>query len=85
MSSNTRVLHTAVWDYFSYNLSVRIYTSPNVVKEALMTDINDLVQEFWRTRDRAFGDSFFAMSRLSEILSIPDTLKVCFVIYIFET
>ena len=34
-----------------------------------MTDINDLVQEFWRTSsDRAVGASFFEMRRLYEIL-----------------
>ena len=34
-----------------------------------MTDINDLVQEFWRTpSDGAVGTSFFAMRRLFEIL-----------------
>ena len=34
-----------------------------------MTDINDLVQEFWRTSsDGTVGASFFAMCRLLEIL-----------------
>ena len=34
-----------------------------------MTDINDLVQEFWRTSsDRDIGASIFAMRRLFEIL-----------------
>ena len=34
-----------------------------------MTDINDLVQEFWRTSsDGAVGESFFEMRRLYQIL-----------------
>jgi hypothetical protein len=43
--------------------------SPKIVKEAIMTDINDLVQEFWRTSsDGAVGATFFAMGRLLKIL-----------------
>ena len=45
-----------------------------------MTDINDLVQEFWRTSsDKDVGASFFAMRRLYEILHrCSDNLDVCF-------
>ena len=41
-----------------------------VVKDTIMTNINDLVQEFWRTSsDVDVGaSSFFAMRRLFEIL-----------------
>ena len=40
-----------------------------------MTDINDLVQEFWRTSsDGAVGAPFFEMRRLYEILE--EYLKV---------
>jgi hypothetical protein len=43
-----------------------------------MTDIDDLVQEFWRTSsDGVVGAPFFAMRRLLEIL------EVCFVIISF--
>ena len=46
-----------------------------------MTEINDLVQEFWRTSSDGFvGASFFAaMRRLFEILErYFDVLEVCF-------
>ena len=47
-----------------------------------MTDINDLVEEFWRTSsDIDVGASFFAMRRLFEILQrCFDYLEVCFYI-----
>ena len=67
MSSTTRVLRTATWDYFISELPVRFHRSPKVVKEAIMTDIDDLVQEFWRTSSD-FEPSLFAMRRLHEIL-----------------
>ena len=42
-----------------------------------MTDINDLVQEFWRTStDGADGEPIFAMRRLHDILR--RCLEVCF-------
>jgi hypothetical protein len=66
MSSITWVLHTTTWYYFTSYLPDRFIRSPEVVKKAIMTDIEDLVQEFSRTSiDEA---SFFAMSRLLEIL-----------------
>ena len=45
-----------------------------------MTDINDLVQEFWRnSSDGVVGQSFFEMRRLLEILrDYFNNLKVCF-------
>ena len=45
-----------------------------------MTDVNNLVQEFWRTSsDGDAGASFFAMRRLLEILHrCFDNLEVCF-------
>ena len=83
MSSITRVLHTSTWDFFTFRLPIRFSRSPKVVKEAIMTGINDLVQEVWRTsesNDGADGASFFAMRRLHEIL------EVCFdIISIFAT
>jgi hypothetical protein len=79
MSSITRVLHTTTWGYFTSHLPGRFSRSPKVVKEVIMADINDLVQDFWRTSsngaDRA---SFFEMRRLLEILQIVS--DVCFVI-----
>ena len=80
MSSITRVLHPTTWDYFSSSLPDHFIRSPKVMKEVIMTSINDLVQEFWSTSsDRDVGASFFAMRRLFEILQrCFDYLEVCF-------
>ena len=78
-SSITRVLHTSTWGYFTAFLGDHFIRSPKVVKEAIMTDINDLVQEFWTSSDGAVGASFFAMRRLFEILDgCLSFWKVCF-------
>ena len=81
VSSNTRVLLTATWDYFTSRLPDRFIRSPNVVKEAIVSDINDLVQEFGRTSSDGVGASFFAMRRLLKILQkCYNNSKVCFYI-----
>ena len=88
MSSITRVLRAATWDYFTSRLPYSFSRSPKVVKEAIMTDINDLVQEFWRSSsDGTVGASSFAMRRLFEILQgCLDNLEVCFdIISVFAT
>ena len=88
MSSITPVLHTTTWSYFTSHLPDRFSRSPKVVKEAIMTDINDLVEEFWRTSsDGALGASFSAMRRLLEILQgCFDFLEVWFnIISVFAT
>jgi hypothetical protein len=80
MSSITPVIHTTTWDYFTSHLPHRFILSPKVVKEAIMTDINDLVQELWRTPSDV-GTSFFAMRCLLKILQecFDDfKLEVCF-------
>jgi hypothetical protein len=85
MSSVTCVLRTITWDYFTSRLPDRFSRSPKEVKEAIMTDVNDL-QEFWRTSSGgAVGASFFAMRRLFEILQkCFDKLGVCFdIIFVF--
>ena len=74
MSSITQVLHTATWDYFTL-LPSRFLHSPKIVKEVIMTDINDLVQEFCRISSDV-GASLFAMRHLLEILQRIS--KVCF-------
>ena len=74
MSSITRVLHTATWDYFTSFLPYCFTHSPEAVKEAIMRDINDLVQELCRTSSD-IGGSFFSMRRLLEILQ--QILEVC--------
>ena len=80
-SSSTRVLHTATWDYFTSNLPYRFRNSPIVVKETIMIDINNLVQEFWSfwstSSDEAVGTSFFAMRNLLDILQKYNS-RVCF-------
>ena len=71
MSSITRVLHTTTWDYFTEELAFRFGRSPKVVKEEIVADINDLVQEFrMSSRDGAVGESFIAMYRLLKILQV---------------
>ena len=75
MSSITRVLHTSTWDYFSSHLADDFSQSPKVVQEAIITDIDDLVEEFRRTSSDV-GASFFAMRRLLDILQ--DISNVCF-------
>ena len=78
MSSITRVLHTTTWRYFTISLPDRVRHSPKVVGEAIMTDINNLLQEFWRTSSDA-EPSFFAMRCLLDILQrCLDNLDVCF-------
>ena len=85
MSSVTRVLHTTTWDYFISHLPGHFRRSPKVVKEAIMTDINDFVQEFWKTSSVGdVGASFAAMRRVHEILQgcfnclCFNFLEVCF-------
>ena len=83
----TRVPHTATWKFFTSHVPSRFRRSPKVVKEAIMTDINDLVQEFWSTSsDRDVGESLFGMRgmlRLHEILE--DYLKVSLYWFRFAT
>jgi hypothetical protein len=83
----SRVLHTTTWDFFTSRLSGRFSRSPKVVKEAIMADINDLVQEFWRTSsDGDVGASLVAMRRLFEILHRCLDLEVCVnIISVFVT
>jgi hypothetical protein len=77
--SSTRVLHTTTWDHFNKRLANRFIHSPEVVKEEIMRDINDLVQELWTTSSDGVVASFFAMRRLLEILQgCFDSLEVCF-------
>ena len=85
MSSITRVSHAATWDYFTSYLPEHFSSSSKVVKEAIITDINDLVQEFWKvSSDGTVGASFFEMRRLFEILQkCFDNLEVRFYISVF--
>ena len=88
ISSTTRVPHTTTWDYFASHLPKLFHRSPEVVKEAIMTDINDLVQDFWKTSsDGAIEVSFFEMRRFLEILQeCIGLLEVCFdIVSVFAT
>jgi hypothetical protein len=71
MSSLFRVLHAETWNYFIFYLPGHFSRSQKIVKEAIMTDVNGLVQEFWRTSiDGADGESIIAMRRLLKILHV---------------
>ena len=74
-SSVTRVLHTATWNYFISDLPKCFSRFPQVVKDAIMTDINNLVQEF-RGTSSDIGASLFVMRRLLGILQM--CFYVCF-------
>ena len=69
MSSITRDLRATTWNFFTASLPHRFGRSPSVVREAIMTDINDLVQELMASSD-GVGASFFAMHRLFKILGM---------------
>ena len=78
MSSITRV-HATTWDYFTESLKGRFICSPKVVMEEIMTDINDLVQEFQTSSNGAIAASLFAMRRLYDIfLECFRLFNVCF-------
>ena len=78
MSCITRAPHAITWDYFKVHLADRFARSPKAVKEKVMTDINNLVQEFWTSSYGAVWTSFFAMRRLLEILKKCFNFLVCF-------
>ena len=81
MPSTTRV-HTTTWDYFSKSLSHRLIRSPELVKEEIATNINDLVREFWTSSNGAVGASLMAMRRLFEILlRYFNILTVCLILF----
>ena len=86
-SSITRFSHTTTWDYFTESLEDCFIRSPKVVKEEIITDVSELVQEFRMTsNDGAVGESFkfFAMRRLVEVLEqCFDSLEVRFGIICF--
>ena len=78
MSSITNV-HASTWNYFANSLSKRFIRSPKVVMEEIMTDINDLVQEFQTSSNGAFAECLFSMRRLFEILlKCFQLFNVCF-------
>ena len=85
MNSTALVLHSATWDYFASDLPDHFSHSSQVVKEAIMTDINNLVKEFRRT-SCDIGASLFAMRHLFDILQECFGILVCFdIITVFAT
>ena len=85
-SSITRV-HTTTWDYFTKSLAGRFIRSPKLVKEEIITNINDLVQEFWTSSNGAVETSFFPMRAgclLGILTKCFGSLEVCFDIISFS-
>ena len=83
-TSSINGVHTATWDYFTSSLADRFINSPKVVKEEIMSGINDLVQEFWTSSNGAVGTSAMRGSCLLGILQkCFDSLEVCFDIISF--
>ena len=83
VSSITRSLHTVTWVYFTSCLPDIFSRSPIGVKEAIMTDINDFVEEFSGTSsDQAVWASCFALCRLFEFLQRCSEILVCFSILV---
>ena len=80
MSCITRVPHATTRAYFTQRLGDLFIFSSEVVKEEIMTDINDLVQEFLTTSsDGAIEGSILAMIHSLEILKrCFNSLEVCF-------
>ena len=79
-TSSTARVHATTWHYFTESLGDRFIRSPKVVKEEIMADINNLLQEFQTSSKGAVGTSFFAMrsSRLYGILKeCYNSLEVC--------
>ncbi|KAF8816498.1 hypothetical protein BYT27DRAFT_7182054 [Phlegmacium glaucopus] len=57
--STTRLPHSATWGYVKFHLPSRFIASPKLVKDAIMTDINELTQEFWEISNTGAVDVFF--------------------------
>ncbi|KAF8816495.1 hypothetical protein BYT27DRAFT_7182051 [Phlegmacium glaucopus] len=67
--STTQLPHSATWGYVKFHLPRRFITSPRRVKDAIITDITELIQEFWKISDNELVDVFFtAMLCLGWIL-----------------
>ncbi|KAF8801464.1 hypothetical protein BYT27DRAFT_7147456 [Phlegmacium glaucopus] len=67
--STTRLPHSATWDYVTSHLPRRFIASPKQVRDAIMTNINELTQEFWKISNSGAVDVFFpAMFCLMRIL-----------------
>ena len=82
MPSSIRVLHTATWNHFTSFILTYLRISPKAVEEAIMTDINDLVQEFRRISSDV-GASFFAMRHLLKILQRGfDSVDVSLILFL---
>ncbi|KAF8816531.1 hypothetical protein BYT27DRAFT_7154580 [Phlegmacium glaucopus] len=69
IQSTTRLPHSATWGYVKFHLPWRFIKSPKPVKDAIIMDINELAQEFWKISNHgAFGVFFSAMLCLMGIL-----------------
>ena len=70
ISSTTRFPRRATWHYFEAYLPDYFMCCSNVVKDAITTDINDLMQQFWRTSTDGLDIFCPAICRLREILQV---------------
>jgi hypothetical protein len=69
--------HRATWHYFKSYLPAHFMRCPKVVKDAITTDINDLMQQSWQTSTDGVDIFCPPMCRLRQIL------QVCFhIIYL---
>ncbi|KAF8816522.1 hypothetical protein BYT27DRAFT_7154559 [Phlegmacium glaucopus] len=60
--STTRLPHSATWYYVQSHLPWHFIESPKRVRDAIMMDINELIQEFWKiSNNGAIGVFFTAM------------------------
>ncbi|KAF8815804.1 hypothetical protein BYT27DRAFT_7155408 [Phlegmacium glaucopus] len=55
---STRLPHSATWDYVKFHLPPRFIKSPKLVKDAIMTDIDELMQEFCKISSSGAVDVF---------------------------
>ena len=69
-SSIIPVLRAATWSFFASHLPSHFSYSPKLVKEAIMADINGLMQDSWKTSDcnEAGRKSYLAMWHLLDVL-----------------
>ncbi|KAF8816499.1 hypothetical protein BYT27DRAFT_7182055 [Phlegmacium glaucopus] len=65
-----RLPHSKTWDYIKFHLPWRFGASPKLIRDAIMTDINGLTQEFWKISNSGVVDVFLpAMLCLAQILN----------------
>ena len=66
-------LHGKTWDHIKTYLPDDFIHCPEVVRDAIMMDIDNLLQEFWKTADIGAVD----VRRFTLIRLLLDILRVC--------